>query len=186
MKKTLIVVHQNYVEDVIKKLHETGLMQIIDVSKEEKNAEFLENNETSVAPSEAAICANYELRLSRIIDILNKIKPKKTGIKAFLNPEPVEVKTVDEDRTLEEIFSNVEGVLAEIEKQILENDKKILEFNEEVEKIKNDITQLNFLKDFELDLSDLGESEYLFVKAGVTKDIGKIENAVKSLSLIHI
>jgi vacuolar-type H+-ATPase subunit I/STV1 len=34
MKKASIVIHQNYLEDVVKKLHETGLMEIINISKE--------------------------------------------------------------------------------------------------------------------------------------------------------
>lgn len=178
MKKTTILVHQNYVEDVIKKLHETGLMEIINISKEKP--ELLENNETPAVSPEASICANYELRLSRIIDILNKIKPKKTGIKAFLNPEIPEKKTV-EDRSLEEIYSNIEGVLAEIENQIIDTDKKIMEINEQISNINNDITQLNYLKNFDLDISDIGESEYLFIKTGRTKDIEKLREQIKEL-----
>lgn len=178
MKKTTIIVHQKYVEEVIKKLHETGLMEIINISKEK--TEFLENNETPTVSSEAGVCANYELRLSRIIDILNRIKPQKTGLKAFLNPETPEKKTV-EDRSLEEIYSNAEGVLAEIENQIIKIDKKILEFNEQIENINNDISQLNYLKNFELDISDIGETKYLFIQAGVTKDLEKLKEQIKVL-----
>ena len=178
MKKTTLIVHQNYVEDVIKKLHETGLMEIINISKDEP--EFLENNETPTISPEAEICANYELRLSRIIDILNRIKPKKTGLKAFLHPELLEKKTV-EDRPLEEIYSNIEGVLAEIENQIIENDKKITELNQQIDDINSDIIQLNYLKDFGLDMSDVGESEYLFIKTGKTKDIEKLREQINVL-----
>ncbi len=180
MKKTTIIVHQNYVEDVIKKLHETGLIEIINISKEE--SDFLEDNEPS---SEASICANYELRLSRIIDILNRIKSKKTGLKSFLHPDIPEKKIV-EDRPLEEIYSNVEGVLAEIENQIIENDKKITELNEQIENINNDINQLTYLKNFELDIEDIGESKYLIIKAGVTRDLEKIRVQIKSLERAEV
>jgi len=183
MKKTTLIVHQNYVEDVIKKLHETGLMEIINISKNEP--EFLENNETPTISPEAEICANYELRLSRIIDILNRIKPKKTGLKAFLYPELLEKKTV-EDRPLEEIYSNIEGVLAEIENQIIENDKKITELNQQIDDINSDIIQLNYLKDFGLDISDVGESEYLFIKTGKTKDIEKLREQINVLEKVDI
>ncbi len=183
MKKTTLIVHQNYVEDVIKKLHETGLMEIINISKNEP--EFLENNETPTISPEAEICANYELRLSRIIDILNRIKPKKTGLKAFLHPELLEKKTV-EDRPLEEIYSNIEGVLAEIENQIIENDKKITELNQQIDDINSDIIQLNYLKDFGLDISDVGESEYLFIKTGKTKDIEKLREQINVLEKVDI
>ena len=35
MKKVSLIVHQNYVEDVIHKLHEIGMMEIVDISKED-------------------------------------------------------------------------------------------------------------------------------------------------------
>ena len=117
MKKASIVVHQDYVERVIKKLHETGLMQIIDVSKDEPG--FSDDDRLSTWSSDASICVSYELRLSRLISILAKVKPRKTGLKAFLSPETTGVKTVEE-RSLDEIYSNAEGLLAEIEKEVLE------------------------------------------------------------------
>ena len=67
MKKVSLIVHQDYVEDVIKNLHENGLMEIINIAKDEP--EFLEEHERATALSDAEICANYELRLSRLIDI---------------------------------------------------------------------------------------------------------------------
>ncbi|MCK5458677.1 MAG: hypothetical protein KAI20_02200, partial [Thermoplasmatales archaeon] len=68
MKKVSLVVHQNYVENVIKTLHENGMMEIIDISKEEP--EILKDSEKASMHPDASICTNYELRLSRLIDIL--------------------------------------------------------------------------------------------------------------------
>ena len=34
MKKASLVVHQRYIDDVIKNLHESGMMEIINISKE--------------------------------------------------------------------------------------------------------------------------------------------------------
>ena len=116
MKKTSIVVHQSYLEDVIKKLHETGMMQIIDISKEDP--ETLDVFEKAEMHPDASVCTNYDLRLTRLIDILNRVRPRRGGIKAILQPELPEKKTV-EDSNLDELCSYAEGVLGNIEKKII-------------------------------------------------------------------
>ena len=178
MKKALLIVHQSYLEDVIKKLYETGLMEIRDISKEEP--ELLEEIEKSSTHPEAAICANYEIRLSRLIDILKKFKPKKSGIKSLLHPDLSPIKAV-EKHTLDEICSHAEGLLSEIEKNILEKQQKIEGLDEKNEDINLDLKQLDYLKDFDLDLSYFGESEYLFVKAGITNELENIKNEIQKL-----
>ena len=178
MKKTSIIVHQNYVEDIIKNLHETGMMEIIDVSKEEP--ETLETTEKAPINHEAETCTTYELRLSRLIDILKKIKPKKKGLKAIFHPELPVIKSV-EDRNLDEIYSYTEGILSEIEKKILEHEQKLQELSEKNDRIKHDTEQLEFIKDFELDISDIGESDYLYIKVGKTTDFDALSAEIKSI-----
>jgi len=178
MKKIQIIVHQNYLEDLIKNLHENGLMEIINISKEE--TETLENLEQATVHSDAEICANYELRLSRLIDILKKIKRKPSGLKAILKPELPEKKTV-EDFSLDEIISYSEGILGEIEKKILTSEQNVKELDDKIEKINLDIGQLRYLEDFDFNISDLGKSEYLIIKAGKTSDIENLRNNLKTL-----
>jgi V/A-type H+-transporting ATPase subunit I len=178
MKKVSLVVHQRVVEDIIKKLYETGLMEIRDVTKEEPD--ILEDIERATTHPEAAICANYETRFSRLIDILKKIKPKKSGIKSFLKPELPKIKTV-EKHSLEDIYSHAEGLLSEIENSIIKKQQKIQELKEKNEKIKFVLNQLNYLKDFDLDLSYIGESEFLIIKSGVTSDLEAIKNEIQNL-----
>jgi len=183
MKKTSIVVHQNYAEDVIKTLHETGMMEIIDISKE--MPETLEDAEKAGMHPDAGVCTTYELRVSRLIDILDKIRVKKSGLKAMLNPQLPEIKDI-EDSTLDELYSYTEGILEEIEKNILERDQRISELNEQKEKIDFEIKQITYLLDFKLDLSDIGESGYVVVKAGLTNDLPTLENEMKSLDKVSL
>jgi len=178
MKKTTVVVHQNYINDVIKDLHETGVMEIIDISREDEESE--ENFEYSQMQNDAETCITYELRLSRLIGILKKIKPKKSGIKAIFNPDLPEIKGV-EDRSLDEMNSYAEGLLEEIEKNIIRYDNKLQEYNEQINKINNDLNQLNYIKDFDFDISDIGESTLVLVKAGLTDDIEALKNEINSL-----
>ncbi|KYK32045.1 MAG: hypothetical protein AYK22_00350 [Thermoplasmatales archaeon SG8-52-3] len=178
MKKTTVVVHQNYINDVIKNLHQTGAMEINDISKADEESN--ENFEFLQMQDDAETCMTYELRLSRLIGILKKIKPKKSGIKAIFNPDLPEIKTV-EDRNLDEMNSYAEGLLEEIEKKILNFDKKLQDYNERIEKINNDITQLNYIKDFDFDISYIGESDLILVKVGLIDDIESLKKKINAL-----
>lgn len=178
MKKASLIVHQNYVEEVINTLHENGMMEIIDVSKEEPDT--LEEAERASMHPDAGVCTTYELRLSRLIDILRRIKSRPRGLKDLLHPQPPEIKTV-EDRSLEELYSYTEGILGEIEKNILDNEQRLKGLEEQKEKINLDIQQVNYLKDFELDISDIGESDYVVVKAGKTSDLSSLEVEIERL-----
>ena len=71
MKKTSLIVHQKYLEDVIKKLHEIGLMEIINISKED--SETFESLERVSTHPDSEACTSYILRISRLIDILKKV-----------------------------------------------------------------------------------------------------------------
>ena len=84
------------------------------------------HNDTEKASvfSDSEICANYELRLSRIIDILKEINPKPSDIKSILKPQLPEVKTI-EDSALDETISYTEGLLGNIEKNILTYEQKL-------------------------------------------------------------
>ncbi|PNX51156.1 MAG: hypothetical protein BV456_04200 [Thermoplasmata archaeon M8B2D] len=183
MKKVTLVVHRNYIEDAIETLHKNGLMEIIDISREEPKV--LENAEKADMHPESETCAIYQLRLTRLIDILKKITPRKTAIKALLNPEPPLVKTVEE-ASLEEIYSYAEGYLDGTEKIILEKEQKLQTLNEQKEKLKQDLEKINYLLDFDFNLSDVGESGYLIVKVGITKDLEFIKEKIKNMPSVTI
>ncbi len=178
MKKVSIVIHQNYVEDVIKNLHKTGMMEIINIAKEEPEA-FKEFEKAEMHP-DASVCTNYNLRLTRLIDILDGIRDKPSGIKSMLHPQLPEVKTV-ETRSLDELYSYAEGILGEIEKKILVHEDKLKTLDEQRQRIKSDIDQIEYLKDFDMDISDIGQSEYMIVKAGKTLDLDSLTEEINSL-----
>jgi len=181
MKKTSIVVHQNYLEEVIKSLHEEGIMEIIDISKEEP--EILKDTERGESHPEAETLYNYELRLSRLIDILKVVTPKKGGIKNILKPDLPKIKPVEES-TLDELYSYTEGILEEIEKEIIEKKEELDDLDENKKNITNLLEQVKYLKGFDLDISDIKESEYLFVKAGIVTNLDEIKKEVDGEDLI--
>ena len=178
MKKVTIIVHQKYLSNVIKKIHEIGLIELIDIYKKD-DPKFKDTEKSSVHP-EASICINYELRLSRLIQILRKNSPKQKGIKNLLNPDLIEIRNI-EDYSLDEIYSQIEYTLVEIEKIILNNENKIQEFDEKILDVKEKIDFLKYIEHFEIDLSDLGNSKYLAIKTGKTNDFHKLANKINKL-----
>ena len=128
------------------------MMEIIDISLEK--SEISEDlNKASMHP-EAGVCTTYELRLSRLIDILNGIKSKPSGLKSLFNPQMPEIKSV-EDRSLDEIYSYVEGTLGEIEKNIVNRQHRLNELKEQKDRINFYNKQIDYLLDFDLDVSDI-------------------------------
>lgn len=183
MKKVSIIVYQDYLDEVIKSLHKAGLMDIIDISKEDPL--ILKEAEKAEMHPEAATCTNYELRLTRLIDILRKSKKTLKGIKGFLHPELPEVKNIEES-SLDELFSYTEGILHEIERKILDFEKKIIELDEQEEKIDCYIDQVSYLKDFSFDISSIGESTYTIFIAGKTTELQSIKEEIEKIDTIEL
>ncbi len=180
MKKVSLIVHQNYVENTIKTLHETGLMEIIDISKEKQ-----EDLEQASMHPDTNICNTYELRLSRLIDIFKKSKKQPRGLKAILNPQLPKIKTVKE-KSLEELFSQAESLLNKIEKNTLENEQRLKELDEQKQRINQDFQIVKHLTNFSFDLSDIGESTYTIIKAGKTTDLLSIQTETANIENLFL
>jgi V/A-type H+-transporting ATPase subunit I len=71
--------------------------------------------------------------------------------------------------------------LVEIEKNILQNEQKIQDNDEKTEEIENKIDFLKYIKDFDINLSDIGESKYLLIKVGKTKNLSQLTNKIIKL-----
>ena len=180
MKKVSLLIHQNYVEKTIETLHEKGLMEIIDVSREDP--ETLKDAEKASMPEDTGLLTTYELRLTRLIDILKRFKKAPHGLRTLLRPQiaAVEKKMVPK-RSIKELFSCADDLLKNVEKNVLEKEEKLRMLDEQGEKIRSDIIQVSYLKDFKLDLSDIGESIYTVIKAGITSDLSDLQNSIKQL-----
>ncbi|MBN2603568.1 MAG: V-type ATP synthase subunit I [Candidatus Thermoplasmatota archaeon] len=173
-----MIVHKDYLEDIIKKLHQTGLVQIENIITEEneKNQGF----EKATVHPETATCNSYELRLSRLIDILQKLTPNQGGIKALLKPQIPQIKSV-EDLSLDELYSVAEGILGEIEKKIIDFDEQLSKLKDEIKNIQQTENNLTYFVDFDIDLSEIGESQYLFTKIGMADNLEELSNSIKEI-----
>ena len=166
MSKISILLHKKDSEHVIKKLHESGLMEITKVKNE-----FFEEGKMNPLVEK---CAHYELRLARIIDILKGYERKKKLRDLFKQPERKKLKV--KKKNFEEKIQDAKKLLEEIEGIVIKNQEKIESIEETKEELKARVAALKYLSLFNIDVSWLGKSRYTIIKFGIADKPLKLEN----------
>ena len=105
-----MIIHQRYLDDTIKALHEEGIMEISEISREEAEKQL--QLESSPIHPETMICINYEQRLKELQTILKKQQQKKTGLKSLLHPSITKPQNID-DISTDELYSDIESLLSQ-------------------------------------------------------------------------
>jgi len=169
MSRVYILTHDRHSEKLVELLHESGLMEI--------SHSKLEEVEEGVMHPEVGICASRELRLTRIIEILKKYEKRKKGIRAALKPsipEKIRVKRA----SLDEKVKRADELLEDIESFVIEAEGRIEEIEKRIDAIREDIEKLEKLSPFGIDLSWIGESRYVVIKAGTSRDIEALKESL--------
>lgn len=174
-----MIVHHHDLEDVIHTLHETGMTEIINISKDNPN--LLKDTEKAHTHPEAGPCSEYELRLTRLIDILKRTQTKPKGLKGMLTPK-IAQKTEVETRTLDELYSFAESILHDIEQTVISCDEQQHEIQQKIDELNDEITQIQLLKKIDVNLNDLGTSPYLYLIAGKTQEFPLFKEKITTLS----
>lgn len=182
MKKVTCIIHQDFLDDAICSLHENGLMQIIDISRDSSEQDTLQPGK---ADEETNLLNEYESRLTTLISILSKHKQKQAGIKALLNPELPDKQLV-EDTALEELYSYAESVIDPIEDTIRSSQQEYDNQSERINQLKEYETQASWFAAFDVTLDELGTSEYVVLKAGKTTTLPILQNQLAEEDLITV
>jgi len=158
MSKITILLHKKDSDNLIKKLHENGLMQI-------EKARIEELKESRINPL-VEICANYELRLARIIEILKSYEKKKK-LRDILKEEEIK-KIKVRKKSFDEKVEDVKKILNEVEEEIISKQNEIEKLEEEKESLISKLEKLEYLSIFDIDISWLGKSKYSIIKFGIS------------------
>jgi V/A-type H+/Na+-transporting ATPase subunit I len=180
MKKTTILIHQHFLDDALKALHEEGIMQISEISREDAEHTF-DLQPASIHP-ETTLCVTYEQRLKDLVRILSSHQQKKTGLKAILNPTLPEVSVV-EDISTGELYSDIESILTELEKPILKQHHRLGYIKERLILLTDHITMIDNFSSFRMSLHDVGVSSSLIIKTGITDELEEVQTSVSRLDL---
>jgi len=176
MKEVSIIVHDDYVEDLVRSLHESGLIETMDVGKSGKDfVSLLSQPRTSKITSE---CADLEMQLNKIIEVLDRAKDEAPGnmketIRGFLSP-PLPLKYKVRPTNIFQAKDSASQMIFELEPKITQIERKLEEISEETIQLSEHKKQIENLATFDFKLKYLGESEYLIIKAGTTTDENRL------------
>lgn len=176
MKEVSIIVHDDYVEDLVRSLHESGLIETVDVGKSGKD--FVNLLSQSRASKITAECADLEMQMNKIIEVLDRAKDEapsnmKEMLKGFLSP-PLPLKYKVRPINIFHAKDSASQMIFELEPKITQIERKLEEISEETVQLSEHKKQIENLATFDFMLQYLGESEYLIIKAGTTTDENRL------------
>lgn len=177
MRDLTIIVHEDFTDDVIDSLHERGLIEISDVERDEDLTGFIGEERI---PDVIGKCTEYEMKLTSVLDIFERIEEEGNTISEFLNPEPIE-KVRKEKKGLNDIFEKIDVLMEKNGNQILEQDDKLSNIEEKIQDLELLKDNLKLLQDMEIDLSDIGVSEYTIFRVGTTSSPLKAKKAISQV-----
>lgn len=158
MNKVTIMIQKNDSNSLVKKLHEEGLLEIERINE-------LDISEERMHP-DVEIFAKYELRISRIIDILKNYHKEK---RRFFSTdfEKKKVKSKSEEEKIKE----AEEILSEIENEVLTKENEIKYLDAKISELEEKLKKLEYLSIFDIDISWLKKSKYTIVRCGLCTNI---------------
>ncbi len=160
MKKVRLGVLDKYVEDVSRELSKLGVMQIVDITKnEDVSAETAEGH----GGSNSEFCADYLRRINHVIDILGVVEEHD----AFGELKAVREKIIVKEKPFSEQLSDVKNRLEGIEKNVIPIHERFLELSGREERLMGDKRDLHTLDVLGVDVDFITDSRFLYTTAGV-------------------
>ncbi|MFW6141073.1 MAG: V-type ATP synthase subunit I [Candidatus Saliniplasma sp.] len=177
MKDLTVIVHDDYIDRVVESLHENGLAEISDVERDEKVGNLVETVGISESISKFT---RYEMKVSSVLDVFQKVSDEESAISQFLNPKMIE-KAKIKKRDLDDLFSEIDSKMDEVGKKVNKYDEKLVENDEKIKDLKFLKKDLELIESIDIDLSFIGESTYAIFKIGTTKNPYKAKKALSDV-----
>ena len=165
MKKLKAVILDEKIDNVVRSLHEAGIVELCDLSEKLENVEWKSLLSQSSSADYVRNVTTLMIRAGRILDMFSSVSQKETSIKDFLNPKPVEKKKVSFS-SYEEVIDYAKKVLDDISKDVDEPAARLSELDNRKSKLLQLKDQISCLKGLEFDLKYLGSGEYVYIGAG--------------------
>lgn len=180
MKEVSIIVHDDHLEGLVRVLHESGLIEIIDVNKSGRS--FVDALSPSKTHPLAHKSADLEMQLNKLIELLQMARERrapsmKQDIKGFLSPS-LRVKYKIRERGVSQVQEDAEKRIFELEPKVTTIERKLEEISDELTAATEHKRQISMLIPLDFDLGYLGESEYLIVKAGTTRNEDRLKGVL--------
>jgi len=177
MKDLTVMVYEDHVEDVIEVLHERGVTEISDIDRDAEVKELVEPVGISESLGELT---DYDIKLSSILDIFERLETEKSVVKEFIFPEEKK-KVKRRKKDLEFLTEEIDRKLEKSGEKILKLDERLTDIDkkvDELEQLRKDLELISFL---DLDLSHIGESNFTVTRLGVTEDPTLFRERIKEI-----
>lgn len=170
MKKLKILTLDAYSNSVVSSLHEEEIVQIHDISERiQQDAEWRQIMKPSKVTAYTGKISSLQMKTTGIIDFLKSAERKEgsmlKSILSMINP-PVPEKRDVEHLDAPDLIEHAEKILAEVEGKTSEIEEKINELDLEKNELSNALNIANKLKSFDIDFSDVKDSNYVSTIAG--------------------
>jgi len=165
MKKLKAVILDEKIDNVVRSLHEAGIVELCDLSEKLENVEWKSLLSQSSSADYVRNVTTLMIRAGRVLDMFSSVSQKETSIKDFLNPKPIEKKKVSFS-SYEEVIDYAKKVLDDISKDVDEPAARLSELDNKKSKLLQLKDQISCLKGLEFDLKYLGSGEYVYIGSG--------------------
>lgn len=170
MKKLKVLTLDAYFNSVISSLHEEEIVQIHDISERiQQDAEWRQIMKPSKATAYTGKISSLQMKTTGLIDFLKSAERKDAGIiksvLSLINPKVPEKREI-EHLDSPDLIEHAESVLAGVEGKTGEIEEKINDLDLEKNELSNALNVAQKLKSFDIDFSDLKDSNYVSTIAG--------------------
>lgn len=170
MNKLKIITLDKYADSAVNSLHETGVVQIHDISERIQNdAEWKQILKPSKADPNTGKVSSLLMKTSGTLDFLESVKKGKKSIKktikGFVNPDIFEKREVDVLST-EDLIEKAESTIASVEAGTKGIEAQLSQLDSEKNKLEDAFNVASELKSFDVDFADLEGLKYTVAITG--------------------
>ena len=188
MKKLSVITLDKYADSAVSSLHEAGIVQIQDISERiQQDAEWKQILKPSHATPFSGRISSLLMKTTGTIDFLHSVRKRDKSmikmVKGLINPPPIEKKEV-ESIDVEELINKVETVLVEVESKTKPLEEKLNQLGSEKAELENAHKVALNLTNFDINLADLTESEFVSIIVGKISNVSyeKFNENIKGLT----
>jgi len=170
MRKIRIVTLEKYVAPTVDALHESGLIQISDISDSiQQDPELAALVTPAKATPYTGKLSSLLMKTNGISELLGNSLSEGHGLKdlamSFISPDVPVPKEIDKLDT-EAFIEKAEDTLSQVEAKTNVIEGKLSALDAETSELKSNITLANRLSNFDMDLADLKDSKYTSTTVG--------------------